>query len=221
VHLTALKEYTRRTHDWRARVLGSVGVGSINGDLVLGFDATGGGLAQCAAAVLGEDPADDLRSDPDMGAAAPVGLRNLGATCYVNSVLQCLAMNTPFCRALLALPPPPTATPTATDELTSADAMLYRLQQLFVQLTLGLNKVSAHLHVCVERWRRHRTPRSRPSAQHHPPYAVFHPWRGTSRERFFLTSLQYEFAHCLSQSRDVGKPCVVPAWALPVPVSGT
>ncbi|VFQ63522.1 unnamed protein product [Cuscuta campestris] len=41
---------------------------------------------------LGYDPSDDLRASPD----TPAGLTNLGATCYANSILQCLYMNRPF-----------------------------------------------------------------------------------------------------------------------------
>ncbi|KAM7264292.1 hypothetical protein ACFE04_001975 [Oxalis oulophora] len=41
---------------------------------------------------LGPDPSKDLRASED----SPAGLTNLGATCYANSILQCLYMNKSF-----------------------------------------------------------------------------------------------------------------------------
>ena len=55
-----------------------------------------------AAADLGPDPSARRRED----LATPAGLRNLGNTCYVNSVLQCLFANVAFRNAVYATAPP-------------------------------------------------------------------------------------------------------------------
>ena len=66
-----------------------------------------------------------------------VGLKNLGATCYLNSLLQQLYMIPAFRNAVLSLPtpagcPPAAGTPTAQlagDE--AARSLLYQLQHMF------------------------------------------------------------------------------------------
>ncbi len=53
--------------------------------------------------LLGSDPASLLRNV----AAQPAGLHNLGATCYLNSLMQCLFMIVPFRATVFAWEPPP------------------------------------------------------------------------------------------------------------------
>lgn len=69
---------------------------------------------------LGPDPCKDLRSSTDR----PIGLTNLGATCYANSILQCLYMNTLFRRGIFSIEP----------DLLKQHAVLDQLARLFAQL---------------------------------------------------------------------------------------
>ena len=118
------------------------------------------------ASTLGPDPADALR-DP----GHRVGLRNLGATCYMNCLLQCLFMNRAFRGAIYRWRP----------HAEGADPILSELQRLFAHLqhsaascfdpsalsdALALDngvqqdvQVSAVcLHVCMALNARHHTP---------------------------------------------------------------
>ncbi|KAH9545308.1 hypothetical protein CY35_12G041600 [Sphagnum magellanicum] len=72
---------------------------------------------------LGPDPGDALRLSQE----SPSGLTNLGATCYVNSVLQCLYMNRAFRTGVFA----------AEVELMNRQPVLYQLGLLFAQLHSG------------------------------------------------------------------------------------
>ncbi|KAJ0231428.1 hypothetical protein HA466_0300740 [Hirschfeldia incana] len=49
---------------------------------------------------LGPDLSSNRRHSPQ---STPAGLTNLGATCYANSILQCLYMNSPFRNAVFSL----------------------------------------------------------------------------------------------------------------------
>ncbi|XP_077253161.1 ubiquitin carboxyl-terminal hydrolase 26-like isoform X2 [Tasmannia lanceolata] len=69
---------------------------------------------------LGPDPCKDLRSCPN----SPAGLTNLGATCYANSIVQCLYMNTSFRSGVFSLEP----------DLLKQHPVLDQLAQLFAQL---------------------------------------------------------------------------------------
>lgn len=69
---------------------------------------------------LGPDPCKDLR----FSTGTPVGLTNLGATCYANSILQCLYMNTSFREGIFSV----------ELNLLKQHAVLDQLARLFAQL---------------------------------------------------------------------------------------
>ncbi|PON72999.1 Ubiquitinyl hydrolase [Parasponia andersonii] len=69
---------------------------------------------------LGSDPSTDLRASAD----SPAGLTNLGATCYANSILQCLYMNKSFRGGIFSVEP----------DLLKQQPVLDQLARLFAQL---------------------------------------------------------------------------------------
>ncbi|KAF8644170.1 hypothetical protein HU200_066546 [Digitaria exilis] len=69
---------------------------------------------------LGPNPSRDLRDSNE----TPAGLTNLGATCYANSILQCLYMNTSFRSGIFSL----------EMDVLKKHPVLDQLAQLFVQL---------------------------------------------------------------------------------------
>ena len=71
---------------------------------------------------MGEDPKSRLRDEGQR-----TGLRNLGATCYMNSLLQCLFMNQTFRRGIYQWQPDP----------THDCEVLKQLQRLFAFLQLS------------------------------------------------------------------------------------
>ncbi|KAI3451487.1 hypothetical protein Pfo_008152 [Paulownia fortunei] len=69
---------------------------------------------------LGPDPSNDLRASFN----TPAGLTNLGATCYANSILQCLYMNKSFREGVFSVEP----------EVLAGEPVLNNLVRLFAQL---------------------------------------------------------------------------------------
>ncbi|KAL6523117.1 Ubiquitin carboxyl-terminal hydrolase 26 [Orobanche hederae] len=69
---------------------------------------------------LGPDPSQDLRASFDN----PAGLTNLGATCYANSILQCLYMTKSFREGVFSVEP----------EVLAREPVLNNLVRLFAQL---------------------------------------------------------------------------------------
>ncbi|KAG8383772.1 hypothetical protein BUALT_Bualt04G0048500 [Buddleja alternifolia] len=69
---------------------------------------------------LGPDPSHELRESSN----TPAGLTNLGATCYANSILQCLYMNKSFREGVFSVEP----------EVLDREPVLNNLVRLFAQL---------------------------------------------------------------------------------------
>lgn len=76
-----------------------------------------------AVTALGEDPTFRKRVSHD----DPIGLTNLGATCYVNAILQCLYMNADFRKGLFR----------TEEQLLEGNPILRQLCRLFVKLQLS------------------------------------------------------------------------------------
>ncbi|KAG7381540.1 cms1 ribosomal small subunit [Phytophthora pseudosyringae] len=82
--------------------------------------------------VFGDDPRERQRgARGEQGDPMPCGLRNLGATCYLNSMLQCLFVNLPFRQAVYEWEP--------KEQLVDKEQALQMraLQKLFAQMQLG------------------------------------------------------------------------------------
>jgi ubiquitin C-terminal hydrolase len=102
-------------------------------------------LAESAAAAGVSVASADVDAEDNHGGRVPIGLNNMGATCYVNVLLQCLFANVPFRAAVYrwrhasepdgpsggVLPPP--------SERNSRNA-IYQLQRVFAHLQLQEDK---------------------------------------------------------------------------------
>ncbi|XP_078444743.1 ubiquitin-specific protease 26 [Wolffia australiana] len=72
------------------------------------------------SSILGPDPREDQRCPTEQ----PAGLTNVGATCYANSILQCLYMNLAFRTGIFSIEP----------DLLKQHRVLDQLAHLFAQL---------------------------------------------------------------------------------------
>lgn len=77
---------------------------------------------------LGPDPFKELRASLD----SPAGLTNLGATCYANSILQCLYMNTTFRKGVLSIEVDVLRKQPVLDQLARLFAQLHASKRAFV-----------------------------------------------------------------------------------------
>ncbi|CAA0811076.1 Ubiquitin carboxyl-terminal hydrolase 26 [Striga hermonthica] len=77
---------------------------------------------------LGPDPSHELRASSD----TPAGLTNLGATCYANSILQCLYMNKPFREGVFSVEPEVLVREPVLNNLVRLFALLHSSKMAFV-----------------------------------------------------------------------------------------
>ncbi|TVU48110.1 hypothetical protein EJB05_07733 [Eragrostis curvula] len=84
---------------------------------------------------LGPDLSKDIR-DP---VEAPAGLTNLGATCYANSILQCLYMNTSFRSGIFSLEQDILKNHPVLDQLARLFAQLHSSKMAFIDSSPFIN----------------------------------------------------------------------------------
>lgn len=77
---------------------------------------------------LGTDPSSDLRSSLE----SPAGLTNLGATCYANSILQCLFMNKLFREGIFCVEQDVLKQQPVIDQLAKLFAQLHASKMSFI-----------------------------------------------------------------------------------------
>lgn len=77
---------------------------------------------------LGPDPSQDLRASE----SSPAGLTNLGATCYANSILQCLYMNKSFREGVFCVEEGVLKQHAVLDQLTRLFAQLHASKMAFI-----------------------------------------------------------------------------------------
>ncbi|KAI3852486.1 hypothetical protein MKW98_009187 [Papaver atlanticum] len=86
---------------------------------------------------LGHDPSEELRVDEGW----PAGLTNLGATCYANSILQCLYMNLKFRAGVFAVEPELLRQNPVLDELAKLFAGLHSSVKAFIDSSPFIKKL--------------------------------------------------------------------------------
>lgn len=77
---------------------------------------------------LGIDPSNDLRASLE----SPAGLTNLGATCYANSILQCLFMNKLFREGIFCVEQDVLKQQPVIDQLARLFAQLHASKRSFI-----------------------------------------------------------------------------------------
>ena len=136
---TTLEEYIQQLREWHRSLQFSNPVEDVNDDVTIRF----GG---------------DRHGTDQMVLSLPPGIQNLGATCYLNTQLQCLAQNTAFLQGIFSWRQPSSnhtdsTTPSSGSSLSSSsqqqqqqqqshsstimNSVMSKLQYLLAQMTVG------------------------------------------------------------------------------------